>query len=942
MNTSPHESRVVLRFGSFQLMPAERVLLESGRAVKLGARAFDLLTLLVERAGRLVSKEELISHVWPTTVVEDINLRVHVAAVRRALGDGQSGSRYIVNAAGRGYTFVAEVAVETGHGPAKAAPNTLEAINHNLPNSLIRMVGRSRDVHAVRRLCRAQRLLTVVGPAGVGKSTVALAVARDLLNDFPSGIWFVDLAAISSAALIPNAFATALGLAVSPTSPLADLVLFLKDKSALLLLDSCEHLIDDVAKITEQLLKGTAAVHVLATSREPLSAEGEWQYRISPLVVPKEEDGTVTAEFVRRHSAVELFVERAITAELSFELTDENAALVAQICRALDGLPLAIELAAARLSLLGINELAMRVDDQVSRGASGRRTAASRHQTLRATLDWSFELLTPIEQVVLRRLALFNGPFTMESAVILTAMDGLDAQVALNAAVGLAEKSLVTTDVSGVTVRHRLLNTTRAYALEKLAASDDFGSAFRWHAEQMLRLMRQAELGWNSMERSEWVATYGYAIDDVRAALDWTFSSDGDPFLGTALTVVSLPFGLQLGLAEEFQARIEHALYWIKARTGLHPEIEAQLTLTLSALRENIGRPRAGQLLDEVLAANTVDLIGPPKQQIAPLLRRTIFQIEGADYDGAVNTAVKLGGVARKTGDPLAVLLADRVAAQAHHFSGNHRIARTYAERVLDHPAKAIPFAYVPVQVDRRVWMRMVLARIRWIEGFADQAVDLAAEALQRAIADSPFAVCQALALAACPISFWCGDEPQAEYHVDMLMRVSNRYRLDYWRGFGEWYQRALAAGLTTPEEIGEHSSPVVGPPVPPPRGLLLDTMLTINPWVCGVDLRASTETGWAGPEKLRVQAQYLLRESPLDEGGRAEDILMRSLQAAQRQNALAWSLRSAISLGSLWRRKGQQVQAGRLLHETRGRFSEGSATGDLRRASILLDELAC
>ena len=730
---SRHESRAVLRFGSFQLMPAERVLLESGRAVRLGARAFDLLTLLVEKSGRLVSKEELISHLWPTTVVEDINLRVHVAGgLRRALGDGQRGRRYIVNAAGRGYMRSWQKSPSRpAMYPSGPEPNTLAATNQNLPSSLTRMVGRSQDVQALIRLARAQRLLTVVGPAGVGKSTVALAVARDLLNDFPSGTWFVDLAAISSAALIPNAFATALGLAISPTSLLADLVSFLKDKTALLLLDNCEHLIGEVAKLTEELLKGSPALHVLTTSREPLNAQGEWQYRISPLMVPKEQNGEVTAEFVGRHSAVELFVERAITGERGFELTDDTAPLVAQICRALDGLPLAIELAVAHLGLLGIYELAVRVDDQMLRGAIGRRTAASRHQTLRATLDWSFDLLTPTEQVVLRRLALFNGPFTMESAVMLAAQNGLGAQDALNAALGLADKSLVTTDVSGMTVRHRLLNTTRAYALEKLAATEDFAAAFRWHAEQVLKLMRQAELGWETMERAEWVATYEYAIDDVRAALDWALSSDGDAFLGTALTVSSVPFGLQLGLVEEFQARVEHALYWIKARTTLHPEIEARLTMTLSTLGQNIRRPPTAQASDELLATDTVELIGPPKQQIAPLLRKTIFQIEAAAYEDAVNSAAKLGKIARKTGDPLAVLLADRVAAQAHHFCGNHRIARTYAERVLDNPAKAIPLAYVPVQVDRRVWMRMVLARIHWFEGYADLAVALSAEALR-------------------------------------------------------------------------------------------------------------------------------------------------------------------------------------------------------------------
>jgi predicted ATPase/DNA-binding winged helix-turn-helix (wHTH) protein len=931
----------VLRFGPFQLLPAERLLLESGKVVKLGARAFDLLTLLVERAGQVVSKEHLISHVWPTTVVEEINLRVHVAAVRRALGDGQSGNRYIVNATGRGYSFVAKVTAETGGASIKANQTAAAAPNHNLPNPLTRMVGRSHEVQALVRLARSQRLLTVVGAAGVGKSTVAIAVARELLRDFPDGIRFVDLAAISSSALVPGSFATALGLAVSAGSPLADLVAFLKEKTALLLLDNCEHLVDEVASVTEQLLKGSPTLHVLATSREPLSAEGEWQYRISPLAVPTEDSGEVTAEFARGHSAVEFFVERAITGDQGFELTDENAPIVAQICRALDGLPLAIEFAAARLGLLGIRELAVRVDDQVSRGgAPGRRTADSRHQTLRATLDWSFDLLKPTEQVVLQRLAVFNGAFTMESAVALTAHNGLGPQEALNAAVGLADKSLMTTDVSGMTVRHRLLNTTRAYAFEKLAETEDFASIYRWHAEQILKLMRQAELGWETMPRAEWVASYGYAIDDVRAALDWAFSSDGDAFLGAALTAVSVPFGLQLMLVEEFHARVEHALYWIRARTTPHPEIEGRLRMTLATLSQNMQRPSAAQQAEDSLAGDPVELIGSPKLRVAPLLRKTIFQIEAADYDGAVNTAARLGSVARKTGDPLAVLIADRVAAQAHHFCGNHRIARTYAERVLDHPAKAIPLAYIPVQVDRRVWMRIVLARILWMEGNADQAVALSAEALELAASDSPFAVCQSLALAACPIAFWRGDKLQEQEHVMRLLREAARYRLDYWRMYGEWYQRALTAPAEAANQKAGPEAPSPTSAITPARGLLLDTMLTIAPGLSGVDARASNAGGWSAAETLRVQAQDMLRDSSLDAEGHAEELFRRSLKTAEQQNALAWTLRTAISLGALWSQKDQKAQAKSLVSEVRARFSEGFSTRDLREAASFLEGL--
>jgi predicted ATPase/DNA-binding winged helix-turn-helix (wHTH) protein len=908
------------------LVPAERRLLESGTVVKLGARAFDLLALLVDRAGQVVSKQEIISRLWPTTVVEEINLRVHVAAVRRALGDGQNGNRYIVNAAGRGYCFVAKVTQDVEAATVTMASMPTSGTKHNLPSPLTRMVGRSHEVQALVRLVRSQRLLTIVGAAGVGKSTVAVAVAAELLNDFPDGVRFVDLAAISTSAMIPSSFAAALGLAISASSPLADLIAFLQDKCVLLLLDNCEHLVDEIASGTEQLLKASPKLHVLATSREPLNAEGEWQYRIAPLAVPKDDNTEITAEFARGHSAIELFVERAITGEQGFELTNENAAIVTQICRTLDGLPLAIELAAARLGLFGIHELAIRVEDQVSSASAGRRTAASRHQTLRATLDWSYDLLTPAEQLVLRRLAVLNGAFTMESAVALVARNDLGTQDALNAAVGLAEKSLITTDVSGTPVRHRLLNTTRAYAFEKLASTEDFGSILRWHAEQVLKLMRQAELSWETMPRSEWVATYEYAIDDVRAALDWAFSPDGDAALGSALTVVSVPFGLQLALVEEFHARVEHALYWISTRSAPHPEIEERLKMTLSTLSQNMQKPPRAERTEEA-TVDPVERIAAPKQQIAPLLRKTIFQIEAADYDGSVRTATRLGSVARKTGDPLAVLIADRVAAQAHHFCGNHRIARTYAERVLDHPAKAIPLTYIPVQVDRRVWMRIVLARTNWMEGYADQAMAVASKALELASSDSPFAVCQTLALASCPIAFWRGDEGEVAQHVTMLMREASRYRLETWRGYGAWYECALLSGTPDPSLLS------------PPRGLLLDTLLTIRPALGGTD-EYPPITGWCAPEKLRIWAERLLSESPVDSDGRAEQILTRSLELAQQQSALAWGLRTAISLGALMSRQGRKAQAGKLLRDMRGRFSEGSATKDLRQATLLLESL--
>jgi predicted ATPase len=758
-------------------------------------------------------------------------------------------------------------------------------------------------------------------------------VARQLLTHFREGTYFIDLGALSSGSMVPGAFATALGLAVSLSAPLSDLVDYLKGKSLLLVLDNCEHQVDAVASATETVLRNCSDVHVLATSREALNAEGEWIYQVSPLALPDAGEAQLRAETAQQYAAVELFVERAVVSDHRFELTDINAPIVAHICLSLDGLPLAIELAAARVNLHGIQELAARLDDQVSRSANGRRTAASRYQTLRASLDWSYDVLTEHERIALRRLAVFHGAFTMESAIGLVAQHGLTTQDASLAVVGLADKSLVTTDVSGNTVRHRLLNTTRSYAFEKLSRAQEVGTIVRKHAEQTLRLMRQAELGWETMARSEWIANYAYAIDDVRAALDWAFSTDGDASLGTALTAVSVPFGFQLALMEEFSARARYALDWVTARGTAQPDVEMRLRSALSALSHNMRRPRG---LDDGVDAQLGERLRTPKQQITLLLQRTIYQIEVADYAGGLCTAEKLSMLARKTADPMALLIADRVSAQAQHFCGNHATARIYAERVLDHPAKGIPLAYIPAQVDRRVSMRIVLARIFWLEGLADQSLALVKEMLELAATDSPFALCQALALAACPIAFWRGENQQAQQHVTALMQESDRYRLDFWRSYGEWFQRAASVECDTATTQSQMR--------PRASGLLLDTMLTIIPGIARIDsciIEDSQSSGWSAPEKLRVQGQFTLESALPNNSAGAETIFLRAIEAAEQQNALAWNLRACMSLGRLWLQQNRKRDAFALVNGVFRRFTEGFDTKDLREAVALLDQLA-
>jgi predicted ATPase/DNA-binding winged helix-turn-helix (wHTH) protein len=477
-------------FGPFRLLATQRLLLEGDTPVRLGSRAFDILAVLVERAGEVVGKEELIARAWPQTVVEESNLKVQVSALRRALGDGQGDHRYIISVPGRGYNFVAAVLHEE---PAEAAPppTVAPALVHNLPLAMTRMIGREEAVAAlVSRLAR-QRLVTVVGPGGTGKTTVALAVAERMIADYEHGVWLVDLAPLGDPRLVPSAVSTALGLGLHAEDPLPGLVACLRDRRTLLLLDNCEHVIDAAASLAATVLGGAPRVDTLATSREPLGVQGEHVYRVEPLSTPQLPARPTAAE-AAAFPAVQPFVECVTALVEDFALTDANAPLIVEICRRLDGLPLAIEFAAPRVAVLGVEGLATQLDGGFPLLRARRRMAMPRHRTMRAALDWSYGLLSEDEQQLFRALGIFAGGFTVEAAAAVASdsMTGIDAMDRLG---DLVAKSLVVADVSGAKPRFRLLDTTRAYAIEKLDESGDRDRITRRHAEHHRNVFALAE-----------------------------------------------------------------------------------------------------------------------------------------------------------------------------------------------------------------------------------------------------------------------------------------------------------------------------------------------------------------------------------------------------------------------------------------------------------------
>jgi predicted ATPase len=449
-------------FGPFTLAPDRQMLVKGTEGVRIGMRSLEILSALVERAGELVTKSELMARVWPDTFVDDSNLKVNMAGLRRALGDDQASPRYIATTSGRGYRFIAPVEC--------SAPTLQAAAKHNLPVQTTRVIGREKAVKAVTSRLAQQRLVTITGTGGIGKTTVALSVASQMLSAFEHGVWFIDLALLpSGVSLDTNLEADSISRALARVFGLAgreELIKFLTSRRMLIVLDNCEHLIGSVAQLADGLIQHTDDVHILATSRESLSIREEQVYRLEGLESPRDAERLTAAEAVS-YSAIELFIDRA-AACAGYKLTDEDVPIVSDICQKLDGIPLAIELVTARVDSLALMELSEMLGKSLSLLNRGRRTAPARHQTMIAALDWSYELLSENERSLFHRVAMFTGAFPLESASAVAGGGSLHHGDIVEGLASLVAKSLVLADITAAVTRYRLLDTTRAYGLQKL------------------------------------------------------------------------------------------------------------------------------------------------------------------------------------------------------------------------------------------------------------------------------------------------------------------------------------------------------------------------------------------------------------------------------------------------------------------------------------------
>ena len=926
------QADLAIAFGDFEFNPSRQLLLRAGVPVRLGSRAMAILELLTARAGEVVTKDELMAHVWPNAHVDEGALRVHLVAVRKALGDGQGDEQFIVNLAGRGYCFTQPTQT------IKSKPNSSSPRRQNvdLPQSAsAKIVGRSEVIKELASLCTVQRVLTVTGAGGIGKTTVAVGVASALAHNFRDGICFVDLAPLSNGEFVAGSVSSA--LATLSGEVISDLSGFLRDKECLIVLDNCEHIIDGVAKVVEDILR-LPSIHVLATSREPLRTSEEWVYRLASLATSPT-TSNLTSEEALTFPAIELFERRASANSGGFVLRDADSPIVAHICRRLDGLPLAIELAAARVNVLGVAGIAAWLDDRFAILTRGRRTALPRQQTLEATLDWSYDLLPRVEQIILESISVFRGSFDLHSAVAVSAGARSNGSELLDDLASLVEKSLLSVDFSGEKPTYRLLETTRAYAYNKLVLSGEDRNVIKRHARYVGDFFSQAET--HSLQSdTNWRSEYGSLIDDVRGALDWCFGPDGDSNLGVDLTASSARLWLELYLMNELQTRAVLARERLKSENPVDRARELRILATVGLTTYSEGRqPKAAEALSR--AATVAEELNDPVQQYFALRGLFVDHCGEGKYSLLQNLAHQIADCARRSSHPDPDFILEHQLTAALHLSGDQFSAQASSDRKVHHPlienAQLNGFDYKYL-----ISHRCFRARIFWIRGYPDQALIETMTVLDEAIAlgHSPSFQLM-LSIAASPILIWCGKLALAEHLLVVVKEGAATGKMESWHEWQRYFEVALRL-LRNPEasKLGrqfmaahEESTSI----------LMRETLATMHASFLTRSTIARAQegvAGWCAPEILRLLGEAALEGGEPSARDDAQALFVQARDLAAKQGALSWELRIAMSQARLGLEAGRIDEAREDLEAVYNRFKEGFTTQDLVEAVKLLQSL--
>lgn len=935
-------------FGPFVLVPGQQLLLEFGTPVRIGGRAFDILTVLVSCAGEVVTKNDLLARVWPTTVVEDGNLKVNMATLRRILGEVPDAPRYIATVVGRGYRFIAPVQAVASSGPVSATGPT-SPVGYRLPSAATRIVGRADAIQAVCRALEASRLVSLVGPGGIGKTTVAMAVAQQVEDAGDTAVTFVDLARVASDEFVATSLAAALGVHAGGVDSLQAVVAILAGRDALLVLDTCEHVLGAACRVCEVLLATATNVRILTTTRQVLHLHGEHVEWLEPLEVPPFDD-QANASDVLRFTAPQLLAQRVFE-KTGYRILDSDAPAVAEICRRLDGAPLSIELVSSRFAGRSAAAVLDELDDRFRTLRRDLPGGPLRQQTLLATLEWSYALLTTNEAALLRALSIFAGSFDMDSAVAAVAHTGLSLVDTYDAVSQLHAKTMIGLDQTSGHLRYRLLDTTRTFAGSLLEDQGELAAVSASHARLQLEILQHAGANRSAMPAGKWQATYGGLADDLRKAVDWALYRGGDPLLGIRLVAAGLPLWQELSLGEESRRNCEKAVAEL-GRIGLaDSRLELKLIMGLGSAHNTGLAANADKAIG--LLQTAIGLArdaGDARAECRVLSALVTYQLLPG-YERAVpETLEAMRQAALRAQDRSAVWEQELRVAEWKSLNCDipdaivqlKRLRAEMRDASLD-SAKGFFIAYQRTKLD------VHLAALLWLTGRPGEAISLAEEAA-RAAMEIP----HGSTLAYCLVHgiIWTMNEShyytRARYYAELLKVTIYRHGMADWIPIANCYGEAITALSGAGSDpaallaafndlrkgmfhLGHHSYFATLIKAMIATGQMEDATLAV-----ALVFEQGVQR-WMLPEFLRLRAAT---ERAAGRDGDAKATLIEALGVADEIACLSWKLRSALDLARLLKDQGRNAEARKILAPVYARFSDGFDTGDLRQSRELLARL--
>jgi predicted ATPase len=816
----------------------------------------------------------------------------------------------------------------------------------------MRMVGRDDDVLRISGQLTATRFVSIVGAGGVGKTTVAVAVGHHLAEAFAGAVLFVDLGMLSNPDLVAPAIASMLGLSVPSDDPRPTLIAYLRGKRFLLILDTCEHLIDAVARLATSIIAAAPDVHILATSREALQVEGEHVYRLDALACPPD-DSSLTAAALQQFPATQLFVERAVASGARLDLNDADAAVVVGICRRLDGVALAIELAARRVESFGLHQTAALLDQRLTLLWVGPRTAPARQKTLQATLDWSYGLMSDVERAVLRRLAVFVGHFTLDAALAVVTSADLDQALVFGAIDSLVAKSMVAINPVGAMVRYRLLDTTRAYALEIPPGDAERAELAARHATYYRRWLEQSVAELPTYADGAQLAPHFAGLNNVRAALEWCFSANGNVEIGVGLAAAAAaPVLLAMSLLPECHRWSERALLALDdGSRGGREEMQLQACLGLSLMFTRGHGDAAAAALNRSLAIakSRGDLLNEARL-LGPL---HMYHLRAGDFRICLQYAKRSSEIASSLGDAGATALAHALLGISLHVMGDVRSARVELEAALA-PGSGSPMSRaIYFGFDHCSWADMALTTTLWLQGYPAQAVERAHQAVKDA-ERMQHPVSLAIVLNAVVVLLWIGDLGAAEQHLDwFISRAESQYFTPYLElGRGLKGELAIRRGEVTAGvemlqsclgklHAARYDRFTARFNIMLARGLGASGRFVEGVALLDETIRLVEAKGDITylPEILRLKGSILLQMQK-SRTSDAETCFKQSLELSRMHGSRAWELRTATDLAGLWAGQGRSEDARALLQPVLAQFTEGSETADLKAAERLLATL--